>query len=92
MDDLLDKLFTITVFCRYAQILMAIRSILPMSINLKYDEVIQSLFDALGAILLPNNVTVAPIVAISASMSYIAVNFLITKKLKSILQFFCLHF
>lgn len=47
---------------------MAMRSILPMSINLKYDEVIQSLFDALGAILLPNNVmTAAHIVAISAS-------------------------
>ncbi|XP_018802628.1 PREDICTED: exportin-6 [Bactrocera latifrons] len=64
----------------YAQIIMAIHSILPMSINLKYDEVIQSLFDALGAILLPNNVTVAPIVSISASQLLLCISTVIRPK------------
>uniref|UniRef100_W8BEJ9 Exportin-6-B n=1 Tax=Ceratitis capitata TaxID=7213 RepID=W8BEJ9_CERCA len=63
----------------YAQILMALRSILPMSINLKCD-VIHSLFDALSVILLPGNITVAPIVAISGSQLLLCISTVIRPK------------
>ncbi|XP_017472110.1 PREDICTED: exportin-6 [Rhagoletis zephyria] len=64
----------------YAQILTALRSILPISINLKQDEVIQCLLDALGVILLPDNVAVAPVVAISASQLLLCISTVIRPK------------
>ncbi|XP_054729578.1 exportin-6 [Anastrepha obliqua] len=64
----------------YAQILMAMRSILPISINLKHDGVIQCLFDALGVILLPDHVAVAPVVAISGSQLLLCISTVIRPK------------
>ncbi|XP_067642019.1 exportin-6 [Eurosta solidaginis] len=64
----------------YAQILMALRSILPMSISMRQDEVIQCLLDALGIIILPGNVAVAPIVAISASQLLLCISTVIRPK------------